>query len=267
MNGRIELDSAMDARIAASRARLPERLSQRDRVVSGLLSFAFVVAAVALAVWAPDGGRHPGLLVATFVVGYAVCSCIEFEVSTGTGVPTMLVLVPMLFVLPPGWAPLVVAAGLLAGGAWEWRRGRLHPERSLVLVSGAWHAVGPALVLSLAGAPPAQFGDVPLYAAALAAQFGFDFASAALRERIAFGVPARVIGPRSCGSGRSTFCSPRPPSWRRSPRPKAPTPGCSSSPRRRSWPTWHETGVRGSPMRFAWHTHTARSTTRPTATR
>ena len=92
----VELDSAMDALIAASRARLPERLSRRDRVVSGLLSFAFVVAAVALAVWAPDGGRHPGLLlVATFVVGYAVCSCIEFEVSTGTGVPTMLVLVPM----------------------------------------------------------------------------------------------------------------------------------------------------------------------------
>ncbi len=192
----VELDSAMDALIAASRARLPERLSRRDRVVSGLLSFAFVVAAVALAVWAPDGGRHPGpLLVVTFVVGYAVCSCIEFEVSTGTGVPTMLVLVPMLFVLPPGWAPLVVAAGLLAGGAWEWRRGRLHPERSLVLLSGAWHAVGPALVLSLAGAPAALFGDVPLYAAALAAQFGFDFASAALRERIAFGVPARVIGP------------------------------------------------------------------------
>src|SRR4029078_12734520 len=107
--------------------------------------------------------------------------------------------------------------GLLAGGAREWRRGHLHPERSLVLVSGAWHAVGPALVLSLArappaplghgsgpasvsscaGAPPRHFGDVPLYAAALAAQFGFDFASAALRERIALGFPASVLRSRA----------------------------------------------------------------------
>ena len=107
----------------------------------------------------------------------------------------MLVLVPMLFVLPPGWAPLVVAAGLLAGGGWEWSRGRLHPERALVLLPGAWHAVGPALVLPLAGAPAASFGDWPLYAAALAAQFGFDFASAATRERIVFEVPVSAMAP------------------------------------------------------------------------
>lgn len=194
--GTVDPDAAVDAQIAASRARLPERLSRRDRIVSGVLSAAFVVAAVALAVSTPDGGRDAGpFLVAAFAAAYAVCSAIEFEVSSGTGVPTMLVLVPMLFVLPPGWAPLVVAAGLLAGGGWEWGRGRLHPERALVLLPGAWHAVGPALVLSLAGAPPAQFGDWPLYAAALAAQFGFDFASAATRERIAFGVPVSAMAP------------------------------------------------------------------------
>ena len=192
----VELDSAMDGLIATARARMPERLSQRDRAVSGLLSAAFLAAAIALAVASPDGGRHPGFaLVAAFAVAYAACSCIEFEVSSGTGVPTMLVLVPMLFALPPGWVPLVVAAGLLGGGAWEWSRGGLHPERGLVLVAGAWHAVGPALVLLLAGAPAPRLADWPLYAVALAAQFGFDFASAALRERIAFGVPVRVIAP------------------------------------------------------------------------
>ncbi len=191
-----ELDSAMDALIAAARARMPERLSRRDRIVSGLLAGGFLAAAIALAATAPDGGRHPGpALVAVFAAAYAACSCIEFEVSSGTGIPTMLVLVPMLFALPPGWTPLVVAAGLLGGGAWEWSRGRLHPERGLVLLCGAWHAVGPALVLSLAGAPRARLSDWPLYAVALAAQFGFDFASAALRERVAFGVPAGVMAP------------------------------------------------------------------------
>jgi diguanylate cyclase (GGDEF)-like protein len=192
----VEFDSAIDAPIAAARARMPERLSRRDRVVSGILSAAFLVTASALAAATPDGGRQPGIaLVVAFALAYAVCSCIEFEVSSGTGVPTMLVLVPMLFALPPGWVPLVVATGLLGGGAWEWRRGDLHPERGLVLLSGAWHAVGPALVLSLAGAPPPQLSDWPIYAAALAAQFGFDFASAALRERIAFGVPVAVMAP------------------------------------------------------------------------
>jgi diguanylate cyclase (GGDEF)-like protein len=192
----VELDSAMDALIATARARMPERLSRRDRAVSGLLAAVFLAVATALAVAAPAGGRHPGIaVVIAFALAYAACSCIEFEVSSGTGVPTMLVLVPMLFALPPGWAPLVVAAGLLGGGVWEWKRGGLHPERGLVLLSGAWHAVGPALVLSLAGAPAPRLADWPLYAAALAAQFGFDFASAALRERIAFGVPARVMAP------------------------------------------------------------------------
>jgi diguanylate cyclase (GGDEF)-like protein len=192
----VELDSAIDTLTAAARARMPERLSRRDRIVSGLLSGAFLAAAVALAAASPGGGRHPGpALVVAFAAAYAVCSCIEFEVSSGTGIPTMLVLVPMLFALPPGWVPLVVAAGLLGGGAWEWSRGQLHPERGLVLISGGWHAVGPALVLSLAGAPPARLSDWPLYTAALAAQFGFDFASAAVRERVAFGVPASVMGP------------------------------------------------------------------------
>jgi diguanylate cyclase (GGDEF)-like protein len=191
-----ELDSAMDTLIAAARARMPERLSRRDRLVSGALAGTFLAAAIALAAAAPDGGRHPGpALVAVFIAAYAACSCIEFEVSSGTGIPTMLVLVPMLFALPPGWAPLVVAAGLLGGGAWEWGLGRLHPERGLVLASGAWHAMGPALVLSLAGAPRARLSDWPLYAVALAAQFGFDFGSAALRERIVFGVPAGVMAP------------------------------------------------------------------------
>ncbi|HET7170427.1 MAG TPA: GGDEF domain-containing protein [Gaiellales bacterium] len=191
-----EPGSTTDALIGEARARMPERLSARDLAVSGLLSAAFLAAAVGLALASPEGGRHPGVvLVVAFGAAYAACSCIDFEVSSGTGVPTMLVLVPMLFALPPGWVPLVVAAGLLAGGAWEWRRGALHPERGLVLLSGAWHAVGPALVLALDGAPDPHLSDWPTYTAALAAQFGFDLASTGLRERIAFGVPARVLAP------------------------------------------------------------------------
>src|SRR5439155_143392 len=95
---------------AVSRARLPARLSPRDRAVSGTLAVAFLAAAAALAALAPDGGRAPGAIeVAAFAATYAVCSRIEFEVSSGTGVPTMLVLVPMLFV-PVGLAAALVAA-------------------------------------------------------------------------------------------------------------------------------------------------------------
>ena len=190
-----DLDSAMDALVAVSRARLPARLPPRDLAVSGTLAVVFLAAAVALAALAPDGGRAPGAIdIAAFVAAYAVCSRIEFEVSSGTGVPTMLVLVPMLFVLPPGWAPLVVAGGLVMGGAWDWARGLMHPERSLVLLASAWHALGPATALAVAGAPRARLGDAPLYAAALAAQLGCDFAATAARERVALGISPRLIG-------------------------------------------------------------------------
>ena len=123
---------------------------------------------------------------------YAIVSRIEFPIGAGYVVPSYLVLVPMLVLLPPGLVPLLVAAGLVLGALGQWAAGRGGPERLLFSIPDAWHAVGPALVLVAvrrrgrrrrAGAPSTSPRSL---AACL-----FDLVSATLREAAAMDVPPR----------------------------------------------------------------------------
>jgi HD-GYP domain-containing protein (c-di-GMP phosphodiesterase class II) len=84
--------------------------------------------------------------------------------------------------------PLCVLAGLLLGGLPDYARGRVPVDRSLLRFVNSWHAVGPALVLVAAGQPDPTPHNLPIYGVALLAQFGFDFASTALRDRLGLGV-------------------------------------------------------------------------------
>jgi HD-GYP domain-containing protein (c-di-GMP phosphodiesterase class II) len=61
-------------------------------------------------------------------------------------------------------------------------------DRSLLRFVNSWHSVGPVLVLIAAGQPAPSPRSLPIYAVALAAQFFFDFASTALRDRLGLGV-------------------------------------------------------------------------------
>jgi HD-GYP domain-containing protein (c-di-GMP phosphodiesterase class II) len=133
---------------------------------------------------------EPGVLL-LLVVAYAAAARVEFEVGSGFAVPTQIVFVPMLFLLPVALVPLCVAVGFLLCSAGEFARRRVHGERALLEIFSAWHALGPALVLAVAGEPAPSWDVLPLFAAAVAAQFGFDFASSALRARYAFDVPFR----------------------------------------------------------------------------
>jgi len=170
------------------RSALPLGMSRRERWTSVAFAGSFLTVASLLPVLFP-WHRSPSAATVLLLVGaYAVLSRIEFEVGAGSAVPTELVLVPMLFVLPASSVPLAVAGGLVLGGSLDFLRGRMHPERVLVLLASSWHAVGPALVLSLAGDPRLDGHDWPLFASALAAQFAFEYASSAGRELLAHGV-------------------------------------------------------------------------------
>jgi hypothetical protein len=107
-------------------------------------------------------------------------------------VPTELILVPMLFVLPVGLVPLAVAAGVVVGSLDEHVRGSLSLPRVGMRVVFAWYAVGPALVLGLAGERGPQLSDWPLYVVALLSQFVLDTLCAAGREWLALGVRPSV---------------------------------------------------------------------------
>src|SRR5207244_1261127 len=186
-------DANVDALIEQSRELAATPLGDRDRLASLLLAIPFLLVSVALAVLA-HSARQAGLgTLVVFVVSYALASRIDFEVGTGSAVPTQLVLIPMLALLPVQYVPLCVMAGLLLGGLPDYARSRVPVDRSVLRLVNSWHAVGPALVLLAAGEPEPTPRNLPIYALALVAQFAFDFGSTALRDRLGLGVSPWIL--------------------------------------------------------------------------
>jgi HD-GYP domain-containing protein (c-di-GMP phosphodiesterase class II) len=177
-----------DLLIEHSREIAGTHLVGRDRLASLVLAGGFVAAAAALATLVGSARPLNGWTIALFVASYAVASRIDFEIGTGSTVPTQLVLVPMLALLPVQLVPLCVLAGLLLGGLPDYAGGRVPVDRSLLRFVNSWHAVGPALVLVIAGQPDPTPRHLPIYGLALVAQFGFDFGSTALRDHLGLGV-------------------------------------------------------------------------------
>ena len=146
---------------------------------------------------------RPWLAVA-LVALYALISRIEFPVGAGYVVPSYLVLVPMLALLPVGVVPLLTALGLVLGALGQWAARRAGPERVLFSVPDAWHAVGPAAVLLLAGPLHGGTRAAAVYVLAFGAGCLLDLA---LRRRCAR--PLRWASRRGSRSGSSAS-----PGWR-----------------------------------------------------
>jgi putative nucleotidyltransferase with HDIG domain len=158
-----------------------------------VLGGGFLVVALSLAAFVPTQRSPSMLAVVALIVAYGLVSRIEFELGSGSLVPTELLLVPMLFALPLGWVPLAVAAAYVGGSIVDAARGRIHPQRVFLRLVDSWHAVGPVLVLALAGEQPPAWDDWPVYVAALIAQYAFEFGSCAARERFINGLPPPVL--------------------------------------------------------------------------
>jgi HD-GYP domain-containing protein (c-di-GMP phosphodiesterase class II) len=183
------LDPAIEAAIGDLRARRPRSLAARERFSAFALGGGFLVAAAGAAALFPASDRHTdALVVVLFVAAYGAAFRLDFEVGTGFAVPTQLVLVPMLFVVPVGWVPALVAGGILVGSVVDYARRAIHVERVFLSLVSGWYAFGPVAVLAAAGEAPPALASVPLYLAALAAQFALDFASSTAHERLTLGV-------------------------------------------------------------------------------
>ncbi len=180
---------------ASSRSRVAMPLAADERLVSALLGGAFLIVAVALAAGTGSGGRTPGpFLVTVLIFAFAALANVEFEIGTGAAIPTQLVFVPMLFLLPLGWVPLAVAAASWISLNADVVRGRRHRERVLVLLCSSWYVIGPVLVLLAFGDGPPRWSLWPVYVLALLAQFGADLASTAVREwRAVASWPRRLL--------------------------------------------------------------------------
>ncbi len=184
-------DPTVQRLLEASRRAQLQPLRGRERTVVLLSAVAFIGVAVPFAILAPGERALDPAVAAVLVAMYAVAARVEFHTGSGWTVPTQLVFVPMLFLLPVSVVPLFVAAGLLLFKLPEYLTAKVHPDRSLVQFCTAWYAVGPAAVLALAGEPGPAWSDWPLYLAALGAQFGFDFASSSVTECLGYGLKLR----------------------------------------------------------------------------
>ena len=169
------------------------RADRRERLVEELAVVSFLACAIALAVLAPSVRPLDPALAGTLIVLYALTSrVIKFPIGAGYVVPSYLILVPMLLLLPPAMVPLFAAAGLMLGALFEVLAEGARPERIPFSVADAWHSLGPATVIALLE-PIGGTADLILaYIAAFAAGCLVDLASSTLREAAAMGVAPHV---------------------------------------------------------------------------
>jgi HD-GYP domain-containing protein (c-di-GMP phosphodiesterase class II) len=158
-----------------------ERLSRRERRVEVVLAAAAFAGAAALALAVPHEPLQAGPA-AALAIAIGIASRVRFYDGAGYSVPTQLVFVPMLLLLPPQTVPLVVMAGLVAGNADRYLRRQAHPERILLNIGDSLYTLAPALVLTALGPAQPSWDALPIYALAIVAQFALDFVYSTLRD-------------------------------------------------------------------------------------
>ena len=170
----------------------PAPLRGRELAAEVVSAAALLVVAAALAMWLPDQRDFDAPLAATLLAAYALLTRVRFPIGYGFTAPTQLVVVPMLFLLPLGAVPLVVAGGMLLGGLPDYIRGDRHQTRAIAAIGDAWHTIGPVAVLAAAGVTAPHLNEWPILLAALGAQIATDNGVAALRDRAGLGVPLKL---------------------------------------------------------------------------
>jgi putative nucleotidyltransferase with HDIG domain len=176
-----------------ARERRRQPLLAREQLADGLFVVLFLAAAGALALFAPSDRTLDPWLALALVGAYVLIANAEFHSGAGLVVPTQIVFVPMLLLLPTPSVPLMVALALLLRSSVDTARGRAARERSLVSVADAWYAFAPAVILIVGSAQTPDWGDWPIYVAAIVAQVVFDTVVSAARAWTCLGVAPREI--------------------------------------------------------------------------
>ena len=174
-----------DALIELSRANASRPLAQR-RSTSFLAIGFFATAVGMLALPAHLATSVVAVLICMFC--YAVASRVRFEFGGVFAVPTQPIFVAMWFLVPPRMLPVVICASLLLAELPDFVRRRTPLDHLALYVISSWFSVGPALVIFLWAAHAPRWQSVTVYAAALGAQFLFDYVSQYLMVRPVFGL-------------------------------------------------------------------------------
>ncbi len=147
-----------------------------------LVGSSFLLVAIAIALLGGVSGFSLRTA-ALFVAAIAVAGYVRFDVGAGFTVPTQAIFVPMLFAVPVTVVALLIPLALGLGMLPKVIHGNVSPGWLLTVASNSWFAIGPSVVLLLAGdhRPDGRWGILLL---ALLAQFACDFTANAVRERL-----------------------------------------------------------------------------------
>ena len=148
--------------------------ARRLLITEAVAAAMFVAAACALAALQSSPRTFSLWPFVVAVAAYLIAGRVQYTVGSAWSAPTQLVFVPMLFVLPTPYVPLVVAACSLADRLPQAIRGNLAPTRALARVADSFYALGPALVLVAFGAQVFSWRHWPVFVLAFAAQIAFD---------------------------------------------------------------------------------------------
>jgi hypothetical protein len=167
---------------------VPEPLRAREKWLAVANAATYLAAGAALAALLPSAHTFEPVTAVLLVLAFALAKQVKFEVGIGYAVPTQLVFVPMLLLLPAGSVPLVVLAGMVIGYLPELLVRGAHPDRLLLAPGDCWYALGPALVMGVANVAEPGWAEWPVLVGALAAQLAFDLFAGTLQDWLAFGV-------------------------------------------------------------------------------
>jgi HD-GYP domain-containing protein (c-di-GMP phosphodiesterase class II) len=164
-----------------------QSFGRREKVVGAGSSMLFAVAAVATLILLPGGRSFDPVMAGVLAIAFALVKQVKFEVGVGYGLPTQLVFVPIVLLVPANAVPLVVLVAMTLGNAPDLLRGtRL--DRMLGMPGDLWYVFGPALVVGLGHVGTIGWSDAPVLVLALVAQFAVDLVAVALTDWLALGI-------------------------------------------------------------------------------
>jgi HD-GYP domain-containing protein (c-di-GMP phosphodiesterase class II) len=157
---------------------------------------------VLIAIFVPSEREVSPLLVAALLLGHAAVSQVRFEFGVGFVVPEQLVIVPMLLLVPLPYVPVLIAAAGVLGLIPDFRKGSWAKDRWLKPIADSGPYLAPILILAAFAPGPPELSLAPIYALALVAQLGTDFAQTVVRNSLLDGVPIRDLARGFAGSAR-----------------------------------------------------------------
>jgi diguanylate cyclase (GGDEF)-like protein len=184
--------SAGAAAVTAAVPARPLGLSGRERRWLWVTDVPFLACAMAALAWLPAQRPMNPLVCLALVAGFAVACEVRIPLSDGDAPAVQLFFVPMLFLAPLNFVPLMVLAGFMGAQVAMCLRGRKTWGRCALSLGDSWFSLGPVLVLAATAPETFAWASWPVYGVALAAQLAVTALCTCTRDVLLTGQPQQL---------------------------------------------------------------------------